>query len=98
MTRDEIISTIKNSADAIKAEGATAIYLFGSRLRGDNDQDSDVDLFIDYRKDQSFSLMELVGIQHIIEDALDLDVDVTTRNSLHPLLKKNIEAEAMRIF
>jgi hypothetical protein len=32
MRRDDVISGIRKHADAIRAEGATALYLFGSRF------------------------------------------------------------------
>ncbi|WP_245319780.1 nucleotidyltransferase domain-containing protein [Bradyrhizobium sp. LMTR 3] len=44
MTREEIISTIRKNADAIKAEGVTRLAIFGSRVRGDNRPDSDIDV------------------------------------------------------
>jgi predicted nucleotidyltransferase len=43
MTRDEIIAMIRKNAEAIKAEGVTKLAIFGSRVRGDNRADSDLD-------------------------------------------------------
>ena len=40
----------------------------------------------------------LVGIKLALEDTLGLDVSVTTRNSLHPMMKDDIEREAIRVF
>jgi predicted nucleotidyltransferase len=36
---------------ALRANGATGLYIFGSRARGTNRPDSDLDLFIDYDPD-----------------------------------------------
>jgi predicted nucleotidyltransferase len=33
-----------------------------------------------------------------MEEALGLEVDITTRDSLHPMLRADIEAEAIRVF
>ena len=98
MRREDAIAALKNEAEAVKARGAPALYLFGSTLRNEAKPDSDVDLFIDYAHGTGFSLIELLGIKHHLEDRLGIHVDVTTRDSLHPLLKKKIEASAERIF
>lgn len=98
MTRTETIEAIKRHADALKAQGATALYVYGSRARGDHSPDSDLDIFVDYNADKKFSLMDLAGIKHLIEDELGLEVHITTHNSLHPMLKDEIEHQAIRVF
>ncbi|HVC61164.1 MAG TPA: nucleotidyltransferase domain-containing protein [Acetobacteraceae bacterium] len=85
-------------ADAVKALGATSLYLFGSMVRDDAGPGSDIDLFIDYDRNSRLSLIELVGIGQLLEHRLGVPVDVTTRDSLDPLLRDRIEASAERIF
>ena len=53
---------------------------------------------IDYDPEKKFSLMDLVGIKLFLEDELKTEVDVTTRDSLHPRLKDSIQQSAIRIF
>jgi predicted nucleotidyltransferase len=67
-------------------------------VRDDAKTDSDLDLFIDYDPTKKFSLVDLVGIKLFLEDALGVEVDVTTRDSLHPMLRKEIEQSALRVF
>jgi len=82
----------------VKARGATSLYLFGSAARDAATADSDLDLFIDYDPKKKFSLVDLVGIKYFLEDVLEVKVDVTTRDSLHPMLRKDIEQSAVRVF
>ena len=98
MKKRDAIAILKEQADAVKALGATALYLFGSTVRNRATPVSDLDLFIDYDLGRRFSLVELVGIQQILEHRLGVKVDLTTRDSLDPLLRKRIEASAERIF
>ena len=97
MSRDEIISGIRRRADAIRAEGATALYLFGSAARDEAHATSDVDVFVDYEPNSAFSLLNMSGIRLIIMDELGRDVDITTSNALHPRLRSRILAEAIRV-
>jgi uncharacterized protein len=98
MTRTEAIDQLTRHANAIKAMGATSLYLFGSIVRDEAKPDSDLDLFIDYDPDSRFSLIELVGIKLFLEERLGIETDVTTRDSLHPMMREGIERSALRIF
>ncbi len=84
MRRDEIIFRIRKHADAICAEGASALYLFGSLARDEAGPESDVDVFVDVDPARRFSLLNMSGIRLIIMDEIGRDVDITTRDALHP--------------
>ena len=98
MTRDEIVSALLKVKPSIEREGATSLYMYGSRARGDARADSDLDLFVEYDTSKTFSLLDLVGIKLIVDAALGLEAHVTTRDSLHPKLKAKIEQQAVRVF
>lgn len=98
MSRTEAIRILQQNADAVRGMGATALYLFGSTVREEAHRGSDLDLFIDYDRTRGFSLLDLVGIKQFLEEATAVDVDVTTRDSLHPMLKDDIERSAVRVF
>jgi uncharacterized protein len=72
--------------------------LFGSTARDEANADSDIDLFIDYDRDSKFNLLDLVDMKLLLEAELRMTVDITTRDSLHPLLKGDIERSAVRVF
>lgn len=98
MTRDEIIATIRINAKAIQAEGVKKLWLFGSRARGDHRDDSDIDVLIDVAPDATFSLNNLVGVQHIIEDATGLPTQATMRDSLKPRVAERISDDLLEVF
>lgn len=98
MKNRDAIAVLKGEADATKALGVTSLYLFGSMGRDEAGAQSDIDLFVDYDPDSQFSLIELVGVKQLLERRLGVPVDVTTRDSLDPLLRDRIEASAERVF
>jgi uncharacterized protein len=97
MTRVEAITKLKDRAGAIRALGATSLYVFGSTVRNEARPQSDLDIFIDYDPTSRFNAFDLVGIKHYLEDELQMPVDVTTRDGLHPILKADIERSAIRV-
>jgi predicted nucleotidyltransferase len=97
MRRDEVIARIRKHADAIRAEGATELYLFGSAARDEMGENSDIDVSVDYDPNSRFSLLNMSGIRLLIMDEIGRDVDITTRKSLHPRLKQRILAQAVRV-
>ena len=98
MKKSEAIRKLNACADAIKALGATSLYLFGSTPRNDAKPGSDVDLFIDYDPRGRFSALDLVAAKRLLEKGLGVEVDITTRKGLHPLIRKQVEADATRVF
>lgn len=98
MDRSALLSVLSEYDEPLRANGATGVYVFGSRARGDERPDSDLDLFIDYdpaiRIPNMFRLMQ---IEEEISRALGVSVTITTRNALHPLMKGNIERDAVRV-
>ena len=98
MNRNDAISALKTYADAIKARGATSLFLFGSSAQDNAHPGSDLDLFVDYDPSENFSLVDLVDIKLYLEDRLGAPVDITTSDSLHPMLRRNIENSAVRVF
>jgi uncharacterized protein len=98
MSQAEALSRLRRCAPALRAAGATALYLFGSVARNEAQPGSDLDLFVEYDLEGRFSLLDLVGIKQLLEEEVGVPVDVTTRNSLHPLLRADIKRSAVQVF
>lgn len=68
--------------------------IFGSYATGKQRKKSDVDILVELEKPMGFGF---VGIKFDIEDKIKKKVDLLTYNSIHPLLKKRILGEEVRI-
>jgi predicted nucleotidyltransferase len=97
MKRDEAISLLQAHEADLKRLGVQRLYLFGSTARGEAGDDSDVDLFFDHEKGK-LGLFELMDVKERAADILGRKTDIMTRDSLHPRLRKRIEASAVLVF
>lgn len=98
MTKTQAIELLRDQAEAVRARGASALYLFGSTAHDSATPSSDLDLFLDLDSNGSFSLLDLVAVRRLLEHRTGAVVDLTTRDALHPLLRNEIEASAIRVF
>ena len=73
--------------------GAKNVRVFGSRARGEGGGESDIDLLVDLEEGRS--LLDLIGLEHAVEDLTRLEVDAVTTPGLSPYLKDRILAEAV---
>jgi len=81
MTHKQILDT-QRLVDIAKKHGIRYLALFGSHARGEARVDSDVDLYA--RFGRHISLFEMLAVQHEMEDALGLDVDLITEEVVEP--------------
>lgn len=65
----------ENIIEVVKGYPVTKVSLFGSRARGNNMYDSDVDLICEF-KTPTISLLTLSGLKIDLEEKLGLPVDV----------------------
>ena len=97
MKRDEAIRRLRERAPDLKRLGVEHLYLFGSTARDQAGDQSDVDLFFDYRRGE-LGLFELMDVREAAVQILGHPADVITRDSLHKTLRQRIEASALQVF
>ena len=67
--------------------------IFGSYARGEQQENSDIDLLIDYT--DAPSLLELVDLESYLSQLLGIKTDVVTKKGLKPRYKERILAEVI---
>ena len=90
----EDLNEIKKKIRSIlKKKGIVRAGIFGSYARGEQKKNSDIDVLIEFND----SLLTLVGIEMELERALKKKVDLLTYKGIHPLLKKIILKEEVKL-
>jgi len=84
--RDEILRVAAR-------HGAHHVRVFGSVVRGEAGEDSDVDFLV--RLDADRSLIDHVALMQDLEDLFGCRVDVVTERALHRLIRDCVLAEAV---
>jgi len=87
----QIINAVKN--DAYKQYGVTKIELFGSYVRGEQRENSDLDVLVEFDRD----VLDVVGLEMFLSESTGVKADVVLRRSVRPELKDIIFAEAVAV-
>lgn len=73
--------------DALRAHGVVRAYVFGSRTRGEERPDSDLDLLVAF--DPPIGLLDQIGLANRLSTLCGCQVDLMT--NLHPAFAPYIE-------
>ena len=76
-----------------RRHGASNLRMYGSIAKGQEHNGSDLDLLVDLAAEQT--LLGLIQLRQELEDLLGCPVDLTEAESLHPLIRNEILAQAL---
>ena len=74
---------------------AKPVGLFGSYVRGEQRDTSDIDILVDFHEDAD--LFDLVGLGIFLEEELQQKVDVVSRKALRSELQETILSEMVTL-
>ncbi len=96
MLRDDIFQKREGILSVAKKYGAYELKLFGSVIRGDNTQESDVDILVTFPKGYDMFKQRL-PLQEELEHMIGKKVDLVVRHELNPLLAPHVLSEAQEL-
>lgn len=90
------LDELRQKKDAIyeiaRKRRVNKLYVFGSTVRREDTPESDVDFLAEFLPNTS--LFQLIILQEELHNFLGCNVDLVSRNGIHPLLKDQILKEA----
>ena len=85
-------------AEYFKTQPVLKAWLFGSFSRGEQREDSDVDILIVPDRSQHFSLFTLSGMYEDLKDLLGREVDLITDGGLMPFARESADRDKILIY
>ena len=89
---DEILKRLEESVEAIKKFGAKRIGIFGSYARGEEKEESDLDVLVDFEGGKK-TFDNYMDLKFFLEDLFGCKVDLVIREAIKPGLKPYILSE-----
>ena len=93
-TRQEILNLLEKNRETIKSFGVTEIGVFGSVARGEQTENSDVDILVELEKETFDAYMRLM---FFLEDLFGRKVDLVMKDTIKPLIKDRILSETIYV-
>jgi len=91
-TRDEVLQLLALNRDRIRSFGVRSLALFGSAVRNEATEASDLDFLVEFDRKTFDNYMDL---KFFLEDLLGRPVDLVLRDAVKPRLREPILAEAI---
>ena len=93
-TREEILSMLKAELPDLRKEyGVDTLALFGSYARDKQEEDSDIDMLVEFV--QTVDFFEFMRLEFHLTDLLGIKVDLVTPDALRPIMKDDIMESAV---
>jgi predicted nucleotidyltransferase len=96
MRLDEIKKVLRDYKSVLKDKyHINTLGVFGSYTRGEQSDDSDVDILVDFKA--PISLFEFIDMEEELSKLLHVKVDLVSRNALKPYIGKRILSEVQLV-
>ena len=91
-TSTDIEKILKSNIHNLKKEyNLNSIGIFGSYIRGEHDQNSDLDILVDFEK--PISLLKFIKLENDLSKIFGVKVDLVMKKALKPAIGKRILEE-----
>ena len=94
-TREIIVPKIR---EYLATQPITRAWLFGSFSRGEETENSDVDILVDFDKDARIGLFKYAGIYGDLKELLGREVDLVQNGALKAYAVESAEQDKILIY
>ena len=92
LSKKEIIQSILDSKEKIRKYGVKRIGLFGSLVRDEQDEGSDIDVLVEFEKGKK-TFDNYMELKFFLEEQLQRKVDLVISDALKPQIKPYVMRE-----
>jgi len=89
---------LESLARVCRSHGVARLELFGSAVRGELREDSDIDLLVEFDPGHMVGLIASSRLRRELEDVLGRRVDLVPRSGLKALIRDRVLGEAEVVF
>jgi predicted nucleotidyltransferase len=93
---EELPFDVNKLIEICRQNGVVQIALFGSVARGEADQQSDIDLVVEFS--ERISLLRFAALERRLSEALGRRVDLLTEAAISPYLREKIKSDLRVIY
>ena len=98
MKRDQALTILRQLRAPLEARGIVHAAIFGSVARGDESEVSDVDVIVTPAIGVRLDLIDLGGVQTLLDEQFGIDVDVVVEPVKKPELRQAIQRDRADAF
>ena len=95
MNKSEVLKKLKLSKKEMKQFSVKDLYLFGSYAREEAQDQSDLDILVEFEPEAQIGLFAFAKLRRRLSELLGRDVDLVTRDAIHPEMRDEILREAI---
>jgi predicted nucleotidyltransferase len=93
---EELPFDVNKLIEICRQNGVVQVALFGSVARGEADQQSDIDLVVEFS--ERISLLRFAALERRLSEALGRRVDLLTEAAISPYLREKIKSDLRVIY
>ncbi|HPW52544.1 MAG TPA: nucleotidyltransferase domain-containing protein [Spirochaetota bacterium] len=91
------MNVLHSEKERLNSLGVKSIGLFGSYLRGEADENSDIDILIDLSDDSNMTLFSLIELEQSLSFKFNKKVDLVIRRDLKRAIGEKILSEVVYV-
>jgi predicted nucleotidyltransferase len=95
VNRSEVIKKLALFQEELKELSVKDLYVFGSYAREEADEQSDLDILVEFEAGAQIGLFEFARLRRRLCELLGREVDLVTRDAIRPEMKDQILRDAV---
>jgi len=98
MNLEEVKETLARHKEELRKRfKVKEIGIFGSYVKGERKEGSDLDILVEFEEDAKLSLLDVAGLEIELSDLLGVKVDLVEKRDLKPYVGQRILKEVIYV-